>query len=147
MLQFYFFFSSITEYLNVSSFQLTVFKNCHSTTSDLGGDITKWGPIVDNEKNYLICWYAWPSGCCDLLHPIRQVPKVTGGGAYHVLTIRKHNYQLGIMVPYHPPEILDGMEKRMLGDDEFIALIVTLRNQKKDRVWHMTLNVPNMCLS
>lgn len=49
-----------------------------------------------------------------------------GAGAYHVLTIRKHNYQLGVMVPYHPPEILDGMEERMLGDDEFIALIVTL---------------------
>ena len=37
------------------------------------------------------------------------------------------------MVPYHPPEILDGVEKRMLGDDEFIALIVTLRNKKEDR--------------
>lgn len=54
--------------------------------------------------------------------PVRKVPKVT----YHVLTIWKHNNQLGIMVPYHPPEILDGMEKRMLGDDEFIALIITL---------------------
>lgn len=54
------------------------------------------------------------------------------GETYHVLTIRKHNYQLGIMVPYHPPEILDGMKKRMLGDDEFIALIVTLQKQTED---------------
>lgn len=37
------------------------------------------------------------------------------------------------MVPYHPPEILDGVEKGMLGDDEFIALIITLQNGIKDR--------------
>jgi hypothetical protein len=37
------------------------------------------------------------------------------------------------MIPYHSPEILDGMEKGMLGDDEFIALVVSLQNRRKDK--------------
>lgn len=35
------------------------------------------------------------------------------------------------MVPYHPPEIFDGVEKGMLCDDKFVALIITLHSQKK----------------
>lgn len=54
------------------------------------------------------------------------------------------------MVPYHPPEILDGMKERMLGDDEFVALIVTLQNQREDTKkvpWHMTLNIQSTFIS
>lgn len=69
---------------------------------------------------------------CLVTYPKKKVPKVAGR-AYHVLTIWKHNNQLGVMVPYHPPEILDGVEKGMLGDDEFIALIIALHNQREDR--------------
>lgn len=69
--------------------------------------------------------------CLDT-YPAKNMPKMTWG-TYHVLTIWKHNDQLGVMVPDHPPEILDGMEKGMLGDDEFIALIITLQNQREHR--------------
>lgn len=37
------------------------------------------------------------------------------------------------MVPYHPPEIFDGVEKGMLRDDKFVALIITLHNEKEGR--------------
>lgn len=59
------------------------------------------------------------------------------------MAIRNHHHQLGIMVPYHPPEILDGMEERVLGNDEFIALVIALQNQREDKKqhWCMSLNI------
>lgn len=76
---------------------------------------------------------------------IKNKLKVT----YHVLTIWNHNHKLGIMIPYHSPEVLNGVQKGMLGDDEFIALVITLQNQrqdkkpykikdKKNKSWHRT---------
>jgi hypothetical protein len=52
---------------------------------------------------------------------------------YHVLTIWNHNHQLGIMIPYHSPEVLDGVQQGMLGDDEFIALVIALQKQRHER--------------
>lgn len=37
------------------------------------------------------------------------------------------------MIPYHSPEVLNGVQKGMLGDDKFIALVVTLQNQRQDK--------------
>lgn len=60
---------------------------------------------------------------------VRNEPK----GTYHVLTIWNHHHQLGIMIPYHSPEVLNGVQKGMLGDDKFIALVITLQNQRQDK--------------
>lgn len=76
-------------------------------------------------------WLFWP-----FISPVRVVLKMANG-TYHILTIRNHDHQLGIMVPYHSPEILDSVEEGMLSDDEFIALIITLQSQKMwKELWH-----------
>ena len=67
------------------------------------------------------------------MRPHRPVNAEQACLTHQALVVRQHDNDLCIVVPNHPPEILDGVEKRMLGDDEFIALIITLHIQREDR--------------
>lgn len=46
---------------------------------------------------------------------------------YQALVVWQHNNNLSVMVPNHPPEICGGVGQRMLGNDELITPVVSLR--------------------
>lgn len=43
---------------------------------------------------------------------------------------RQHHYNLCVVVPDHSPEVFRGVGQRMLGNNEFVTLVVTLERQK-----------------
>lgn len=51
--------------------------------------------------------------------------------SYQSMVGRQHNYNLCIVVPDHSPEVFCCVGKRMLGNDEFITLVVTLKKKRK----------------
>lgn len=47
-------------------------------------------------------------------------------GTHQPLVVGKHDDDLRVMVPDHPPEVFSGVGQRMLGNDELVAAVVTL---------------------
>lgn len=65
--------------------------------------------------------------------------------SYQSMVGRQHNNNLCIVVPDHSPEVFCCVGKRMLGNDEFITLVVTLK-KKKNKLFvqhHLTLGNMN----
>lgn len=50
--------------------------------------------------------------------------------SYQSMVGGQHNYNLCVVVPDHSPEVFCGVGQRMLGNDEFITLVVTLKKKK-----------------
>lgn len=46
------------------------------------------------------------------------------------MVVSKHDDDLGVVVPDHSPEVCGGVGQRMLGNDELITPVVTLRGQR-----------------
>lgn len=57
----------------------------------------------------------------------------------------QHNYNLCVVVPDHSPEVFCGVGQRMLGNDEFITLVVTLK-KKKCCLHHINLDLGDNCV-
>lgn len=82
---------------------------------------------------FLFCWFGCQYSSFSVWMSMKKKDetrllclKVT----YQTLVVRQHNNNLSVMVPNHPPEVCGGVGQRMLGNDELITPVVTLRWQR-----------------
>lgn len=53
---------------------------------------------------------------------------------YQALVVWQHDNDLRIVIPDHSPEVLSCVGQRVLGDDELVAPVVTLTQQRQKHV-------------
>lgn len=69
------------------------------------------------------------SHCSLLCTHFQNVPDT-----HQALVVGKHDDDLRIMVPDHPPEVFSGVRQGMLGNDELVAAVVTLYDGMGEKI-------------